>query len=632
MRRAILFLPLLFIGVTDAIAIQENVTEPVVWNVSFEGNETYRTMVLKEVISTTSPAFIQKILRKYGAHLLNENEVRRDVIRLERYYQRRGFPDVDVRYEIEDRKKERRKNVIFYIRERQPLQIVSSRININADEQVIDEIESSREYQRAVERNEFREGQRYQFIRMPDVEGRFLQILENHGFAWPEVEISTDVDSLINHVEIEIQITPNTKTFFTEFLIEGELSVPERVLIRQTDIKMGTPYSRRIIQSAQRSIFNHHLFRFATITLPEQPKDSTLTALIRVRENLPRTVEASIGVGREEYVRGQIAWRHRNINGTGHRYGANIRASFIEQRVSTDYLIPYTFNARSSNVTTLFGVHRLEPTFELLQTGFNSSLIYQIARNRTASFSYEYTFNEEISRDEGTRLPDFAVSYNISSFNLSGYYSDGVSREPRGWVIQPSAEFSSTFNEADFRFQKLNLDVRRFTPITNSTTLAARINTGVIFYSQSEELPFNIRYFTGGTNSVRGWNRRELGPSIPSFDDEGNFQTYVPVGGRSTFSFNIELRQQLSSIIPNFGMALFLDGGQVWENIESIDERPIQFGAGGGMRYQSPIGPVRIDIGYKLNPTDEDLNIFDGVDYGSARSRFGIHFSIGQAF
>lgn len=632
MRKAILFLPLLFIGVTDAIAFQMNEANPTVWNISFEGNEAYRSIVLSEVVSTTSPAFVQKILRKYGAHRLNETELRRDVIRLERFYQRRGFPDVTVRYEIEDRRKERRKNVIFHIRERQPLQIVSSHIVLNADEQVIDEIESSREYQRATQRYEFREGERFQFIRMPDVEGRFLQILENQGYAWPAVEINAVVDSLSNHVDIEIQITPNSKTYFTEFLIEGDLSVPDRVLIRHTDIKRGTPYSRATMQNAQRSIFNHHLFRFATITIPEQTKDSTLTALIRVREHLPRTVEASIGFGREEYIRGQVAWRHRNINGTGHRLGANIRASFIEQSMSTDYLIPYTFNARSSNVTTLFGVHRLESTYELLQAGFNSSLIYQIARNRTASFSYEYTINEELSRDEGTRLPDFALSYNISSFNLSAYYSDGVSREPRGWVVQPSAEFSSTFNEADFRFQKLNLDVRRFTPITNTTTIAARINTGVIFYNQSEDLPFNIRYFTGGTNSVRGWNRRELGPSIPSFDDEGNFLTYVPTGGRSTFSFNVELRQQLSAIIPNFGMALFLDGGQVWENIESMDERPIQFGAGGGIRYQSPIGPIRVDIGYKLNPTDEDLNIFEGVNFGSARNRIGIHFSIGQAF
>jgi outer membrane protein insertion porin family len=631
-RRAILFFALFLIGVLDATAFQESETEPIVWNVSFEGNEAYRSMVLREVISTTSPVFFQKRLRRVGAHRLNETELRRDVIRLERYYQRRGFSDVSVRYEIEDRRKESRKDVIFHIRERQPLQIVSSNIVLNADEQVINEIESSRDYQRAVQRHEFREGQRYQFIRNADVEGRFLQLLENHGYAWPEVEINADVDSLTNRVEIEIQITPNSKTFFTEFIVEGELSVPERVLIRHTDIKKGTPYSRSIMQSAQRSIFNHHLFRFATITIPEQPKDSTLTALIRVREHLPRTIEASIGVGREEYVRGQVGWRHRNINGYGHRFGANIRASFIEQRASTDYLIPYTFNARSSNVTTLFGVHRLEPSYELLQAGFNSSLIYQIARNRTASLSYEYTFNEELSRDEGASLPDFAVSYNISSFNLSGYYSDGVSREPRGWVIQPSAEFSSTFNEADFRFQKFSLDVRRFTPISGTTTIAARIATGVIFYSQSDDLPFNIRYFTGGTNSVRGWNRRELGPSVPSFDEDGNFKTYVPIGGRSTFSFNLELRQQLNAIIPNFGMAFFLDGGQVWKDIESIDERPIQFGVGGGMRYQSPIGPVRVDIGYKLNPTDEDLNIFNGQNFGSARNRIGIHFSIGQAF
>lgn len=632
MRRAILFLPLLFIGVTDAIAFQENETESVVWDISFDGNEAYRSMVLKEVISTTSPNFYQKLLRKYGAHLLNETELRRDVIRLERYYQRRGFPDVTVRYEIEDRRKERRKNVIFFIREGQPSQIVSSRIEFNAEENIIEEIESSREYERAIQRHEFREGERFQPIRQPDVEGRFLQILENEGYAWPEVDIKTEVDSLTNQVEVEIQITPNSKTYFTEFLIEGDLSVPDRVLLRHTDIKEGDQYSGRTMQNAQRSIFNHHLFRFATITLPEQPKDSTLTALIRIREYLPRTVEASIGVGREEYIRGQIAWRHRNINGTGHRFGANVRASFIEQRLSTDYLIPYTFNAKSSNVTSLFGIHRLEPTYELLQAGFNSSLIYQISRNRTASVSYEYTFNEELSRDEGTRLPEFAVSYNISSFNLTGYYSDGVSRDPRGWVIQPSAEFSSTFNEADFRFQKLNLDVRRFTPVTNSTTLAARVTTGVTFYTQSEDLPFNIRYFTGGTNSVRGWNRRELGPSTPTFDDEGNFQTYVPTGGRSTFSFNVEIRQQLTSIIPNFGMALFLDGGQVWDNIESMDERPLQFGVGGGVRYQSPIGPVRIDIGYKINPTDEDLNIYEGEDFGSAMSRIGIHFSIGQAF
>lgn len=630
--RVLVLIILSFSVYTESSAFQEAERDPVVWNVSFEGNENYRGMVLRQVIGTSPPSFIQKRIGRVSESLLNEMELRRDVVRLERYYQRRGYHNVSVSVEVESRKREHRKNVIFFIRESEPIRISSSNVIIDAPDQVKNEILASRGYDRALSRHIFRSGHRLQPIHMPDVEGLFLQTLENLGYAWPEVEIHTVVDSLSSSAEVEILLKPDTKTFFSEFIIDGDLSVPENVLLRQTDIREGDPYSGNVMQNAQRSVFNHHLFRFATITLPEQERDSSLTVLIRVREHLPRTFEASVGVGREEIIRGQVAWRHRNINGSGHRYGINLRASFIGQRASTDYLIPYIFNSKSSNVSTLFGIHRLEPSYELLQAGLNSSLIYQKSRNQTASLSYEYSINEELSRDQGAKLPKNILSYNISSFIISGYYSEGLSRDPRGWVLQPSVEISSTFGEADFKFQKFNLDVRRYTPVRQSTTIAARVNAGKIFYTQADDLPSNIRYFSGGTSSVRGWNRQELGPSIPSFDEEGVFDTYVPIGGRAAFSFNIELRQQLTSIFPNFGIALFLDGGQVWDHIEALNERPVQFGAGGGIRYQSPIGPVRVDIGYKLNPTDEDLNIFEGTDYGSRFSRIGIHFSIGQAF
>lgn len=630
--RVLLLIILLSSVYTESSAFQDAERDPIVWNVSFEGNENYGGMVLRQVIGTSPPSFVQKRLGRVSESLLNETELRRDVVRLERYYQRRGYHNVSVSVEVESRKREHRKNVTFIIRESEPIRISSSNVIIDAPDQVKNEIREAREFERALSRHNYRTGNRLQPIQLPDVEGLFLQTLENLGYAWPEVEIQTDVDSLSSRADVEIHLKPNSKTFFSEFIIDGDLSVPENVLLRQTDIRVGDPYSRSDMQNAQRSVFNHHLFRFATITLPEQERDSTLTALIRVREHLPRTFEASAGVGREEIVRGQVAWRHRNINGSGHRYGINLRASFIGQRASTDYLIPYIFNSKSSNVSTLFGIHRLEPSYELLQVGLNSSMIYQLARNQTASLSYEYSINEELSRDQGANLPENILSYNISSFIISGYYSEGLSRDPRGWVLQPSVEISSTFGEADFKFQKINLDLRRYTPVTQSTTIAARVTAGKIFYTQSDVLPSNIRYFSGGTNSVRGWNRQELGPSIPSFDEEGVFDTYVPIGGRAVFSFNIELRQQFTSIFPNFGMAMFLDGGQVWDNIEALNERPLQFGAGGGIRYQSPIGPVRIDIGYKLNPTDEDLNIFEGKDFGSRFSRIGIHFSIGQAF
>lgn len=130
---------------------------------------------------------------------------------------------------------------------------------------------------------------------------------------------------------------------------------------------------------------------------------------------------------------------------------------------------------------------------------------------------------------------------------------------------------------------------------------------------------------------MRGWSRQRLGPKRPSFDD-GEFDGYVPTGGRAMFTFNVELRQQFNFLFNGFGMGFFLDGGQVWREIKRIDERPLQFGAGGGFRYQSPIGPVRIDVGYKVNPTEEDLGIFGDSGRSNAWDRIGIHFSIGQAF
>lgn len=96
--------------------------------------------------------------------------------------------------------------------------------------------------------------------------------------------------------------------------------------------------------------------------------------------------------------------------------------------------------------------------------------------------------------------------------------------------------------------------------------------------------------------------------------------------------FNIELRQDLDDLIDGFGFAAFLDGGQVWQRVSTISDRPIQYGAGGGLRYQSPIGPIRIDVGYKLNPTPQDLGIFTAGGYGGIWRRIAIHFSIGQAF
>lgn len=603
------------------------------WSVHFEGNEAYSGSGLRNVIATTPPSFLKKLFGRKGNTQLREVELRRDVIRIERYYQRRGFDEVSVGWRVEPMGRDWKKRVIFEIEEGVPQRVGDLEIVLQGSAESETRIRDSRAFLRAERRHAYLPGNRYAPIRRTEVEGAFREAMQDEGYAYAEVEIEVVSRENSRQVDIRIINRPGPRMKFEEFQVEGEYTVDERIIIRETGIRDGDLYSRQKMQTAQRELINHHLIRFATVGIPDEPPaDSSLAMTIRVREYPHRSVQATVGVGREELLRGQVSWEHRNVNSWAHRFDIMARASFIEQRAGVDYLIPYLFNTRSSFVSSPYVQHRIEPSFELFRLGFINSMIYRYNERLTGSLSYDITYNEELTRESETSLPDTVLNYNTASLLFSGYYSTSRTRSGEGWQIQPTIELSSLFSEGTFEYRKVSLDVRRYVQVNSSLTLAARVEGGVIHSPAQDSLPSTIRFFTGGTNSVRGWNRQMLGPAVAVTSLEGEFDRYIPIGGRALFTFNMELRQDLSGLIDGFGIAAFLDGGQVWQSMRRIEERPVQFGTGGGVRYNSPVGPVRVDIGYKVNPLDEDLRIYEGENFGSAWNRIGIHFSIGQAF
>ena len=606
--------------------------EAVSWKVSFEGNDSFSGMVLGDIIATTQPSFFQKLLRRTGDYLLSETEVRRDVVRISNFYQRRGFDQVTITYRFEEGNKPWKQHVIFEIREGVPLVISNLEIIFEAPEEDEELIRSTRRFERAGERHHYQVGNRYQTVRQPDVEALFMQTMEEAGYAYADIEFETAIDSTAREVSVQIINIPGPRQRYGSFNVVGDLSVDESLVIRETGIDIGDYYSQSSIQRAQRELFNHHLFRFVTVSIPDEPADSTLELTLRVREHPQRSVQVGVGFGREELLRGQVTWMHRNVRQVGHRFSASARASFIEQQLSFDYLLPYVFNTQSSFITAPFGQHLIEPAFELFQAGITNTLIYQHDRTLTGSISYDLNYTSELTGVSATTLPDTVVNYNSAALTIGGLYNSNERRDSEGWLIQPYLELSSLFGEGTYTYQRAAIDVRRYTPLTRSLNLATRVQTGGLFAPEADQLPSAVRFFAGGTNSVRGWNRQGLGPKVAVLNVDGDLVRYVPVGGRAQLVFNVELRQDLDFLFPGFGMAAFLDGGQVWRSLRAMDERPIQFGGGGGLRYNSPIGPLRIDIGYKINPLEEDLHRYEDQDRGSVWNRLGIHFSIGQAF
>ncbi|MEL6317389.1 MAG: outer membrane protein assembly factor, partial [Pseudomonadota bacterium] len=165
-------------------------------------------------------------------------------------------------------------------------------------------------------------------------------------------------------------------------------------------------------------------------------------------------------------------------------------------------------------------------------------------------------------------------------------------------IDQEAAPFL-TLDATAARYWALD-EARRF-------VLASRLRAAAIWADEIEDVPLNRRLYSGGGGSVRGFEERFVGP----LDAAGD-----PDGGRSALEAALELR---APVYGDLGAALFVDAGSVSEAIAPDFAEGVQVGAGLGLRYRSPVGPIRVDLATPLNPRPED-------------DRFEIYFSIGQAF
>lgn len=630
-----------------------------IWKVSIEGNERFEDIVIKKHIANQQPSAWKKLtFWARSGYLVSDLEIRRDVIRIQRFYQRRGFIDVKVSYRLESKEKEWKKHLIFTVKEGVPIRIESVDVQLSASKQDSVYIKESNDITRALSRLPYRKGRIYESIEETEVIARLDQSLRRDGYPYVNTTIKAYIDTTAKKADLVLATESGPRARFDSILVEGLETLDEKYLIRETGLQQGEYFSESALREAQREVFKHHLFRLALVSIPDQPADSTVNVLLRVRELPLRSFQLRFGAGDFDRLdekisiynfyrlfRAQTTWVYRNVRGRGEQFSASAKYSFYDRKISTKYLIPYVYNTKSSITINPFYQFRDERSYDINTLGLINTFGYEYSQNLTGTFSYEFGINDESnvrSNDLNNTtevLPDSILSYNISSFTFNMYYTKNLRRGRSGLIVQPFLELSGLFGESTFSFQKASLDIRNYTELNQNLVLATRVRGGAIYYAKQDSLPSDVRFYVGGTNSVRGWDSQSLGPkrSITTVDTTGTVDrtsfSYIPVGGKALFSFNVELRQDLNGLLKGFGVATFLDGGQVWRGLLDIDPSSIQFGIGGGIRYESPIGPIRLDIGYKVNPDSKDLNKFsNGIDNGKWTDRWGLHFSIGQAF
>jgi outer membrane protein insertion porin family/translocation and assembly module TamA len=351
-----------------------------------------------------------------------------------------------------------------------------------------------------------------------------------------------------------------------------------------------------------------------------------------VAEGDHQRVNIGVGYGTEEKARVDGEYHHVNFFGGARSAGGHGRWSSLDRGVRFDFLQPYFFAPRLS-----FGVEGQQwytdtPAYRSVITGGKVTVMRRTGSTLAAvSLVGEYTsssisadaLNDPALRDELIALGLDPTTgrqegaLNAVTLDLQRSTADNILNARRGYQLALHLEQTGRILPGTFAYFLASADGRHYLPVSESVVVASRLQLGSIDAVADEpaNVPFSRKYFLGGATSVRGWGRYEISPLSGSG---------LPIGGTSLLALSVELRAPLHG---RLGGVLFLDGGNVWEDAWTLQLDNLLYATGAGLRYDTPVGPIRLDVGYQLN-AEPGL-----VVGGEPRDRrWRLHFSIGQAF
>ncbi len=697
----------------------------------FPETRTFEVDRLSDHVATTSPTFMDRVRRvvpfvRPRSYPFNPVELQRDVVRLERFYNRNGFLHPRVDYPASQLDTTNNTiHVIFTIWEGPPLIVQDFRFVAPGGEYALSSFEEGDERDAWVafrDRLGLRVGSRYTEFQVTRVQDEILTWLQNRGYAFAIVNYDAEIDSTMNTVDLEFRIDAGPLAHVSEVLVQGNESVSREVVMRHIPLKEGDRFSQTRLIQGQRNLFGINLFRVAVADVPEQPRDSSVVVRYRMSEARHRHISAQTGYGRNGGVQFQSEWTHRNFLGGGRSLNIALgaRTGFLSRPVdvlgetrgftaSASLWQPYLFvSDLSASVTPYYTWQRLlSQEVEFQEIGLSASLIYQLLPFRTIRLEQtisrafplgntQLTVVDPTDVDDEEEIARLEI-YDRSILTLAGTFgrADNYVQPSIGYLIRPSLESAGVIFSG-VEYVKASVEGTTYIPLKPRYSIAGRLMAGRIWpYGGSRdqadpqvEYRFDrVRFPAGGANDVRGWAPGRLGPETPRAnlmrDPDGNLilqdpregesgqrialsrPGFEPEGGLIKIAGNVELRSRFPGLGPAWQLAAFVDAARIYPSMRQrpspdipgevigIEEARLRVGTGAGIRYQTPVGYIRLDLGMKVNPSFSDLRDPEEVfrwryrealrelnplepEYGPPEERFWrrfqLHISIGQAF
>ena len=457
------------------------------------------------------------------------------------------------------------------------------------------------------ERLDLEKDKRATSVKVVDAENDLLARIKRQGFANAELGPRTVVvDHNTAKMDVTYRVNPGPKVYFGETRVVGSELVEARYVRRLLEWKPGQLVTPERLETTQLNLIETGLFNSIRIEPGKEPDDQgRVPVTIEVREAKHRTIEAGVRYRSDEGFGGSVGWEHRNLLGTGEELAFELDGSQIGWHLTGEAREPDFLQRRQALVIGAEIAVENTEAFESQSIGASVGIERSVGQGMelAAGVAFRALEVEQDGDKDSFGLLSLPASFTWDHSNNVLDPSDG------GRLSIQNEPFVDVFGN-DVAFNKSSVAYTRYLRLKKEKPrliLAGRARAGFLFGTERDNVPADERFYAGGGGSVRGYGFQLAG----ELDDDDD-----PIGGRSLFEAAGELRAQFSDSI---GAALFVDSGAAYGSTVPDFEEDLLVGAGGGLRYFSPIGPIRLDVGFPLNRRDSD-------------DAFQIYVSIGQAF
>jgi outer membrane protein assembly complex protein YaeT len=432
------------------------------------------------------------------------------------------------------------------------------------------------------------------------------------GFPDASVEVSTirrETNATNVQVDLRAQVRSGPKTQLGEVRFEGNQRTKRSVLESRLKLKPSEALDRIEVEHGRNRLAR--LGSFDSVGVRYEPvKDQTRDVVYELRESKELDFSLLFGYGSYELLRGGFELEHKNVFGLAHQARLRAIQSFKSTGADFLYTLPEVFREDVDVFFEASGLRREEISFirEEYGGGIGARRFFRPI-DTDVSVRYNYQFLTALDNQAATAPGVQRTRVGAIVLDLRHDHRDNPLLPTRGYNLLANVELASASLGGEVDYQRFELAGSYHVDLVKGLLLHLGLRHGAALQlgGANGELPFTKRFFPGGENSVRGYQQGEASPR----DANGNL-----LGAETYLLGNVELEQ---FITPSLSLVGFVDAAGFAEHLRDYPANEAVYSAGGGIRWKSIVGPVRLEYGYNLNRRAGD-------PVGT------IHFSLGFPF